>query len=167
MISTSYIKLILIGLLFFVGTSCEEKSKPIEENDNSNVENVNSFKATLDKHLVAVANKNSVALKSTMSPKGNMELIQPASEIVYSVEGFMKFHQEWFNVPNWTVETKVLSTTIGDKVGVATTEFLYKEPERNGKPYFNRLIVTYTLEKINNNWYIIKDHASSVEKTKS
>lgn len=27
------------------------------------------------------------------------------------------------------------------------------------------MIVSYGLEKINNNWYIIKDHATTVEKT--
>ena len=117
------------------------------------------------KHLNAIKTKDLNTLKSTMSPKGNMELIQPSSEILYSVDGFMKFHKDWFEIPNWTVNTKILSMNIGDKVGVATTEFLYKEPERNGKPYFNRLIVSYTLEKINSKWYIIKDHASSIEKT--
>ncbi len=50
---------------------------------------------------------------------------------------------------------------------MATTEFLYKELERNGKPYFNKMIVSYTLEKTDGNWYIIKDHASSIEKTKN
>lgn len=117
-------------------------------------------------HLDAVKAKDASALKATMSPKGNMELIQPSMEILYSVDGFMKFHQEWFDLQNdWTVETNILSTDVGDRIGVATTEFLYKEPERNGKPYFNRLIVSYTLEKIDGEWYIIKDHASSVEKT--
>ena len=79
----------------------------------------------------------------------------------------MKFHQDWFALPDWTVETIILSTDVGDNMGVATTEFMYREPERNGKPYFNRLIVSYTLHKIDGQWHVIKDHASSIEKTKS
>lgn len=154
-------KLILVSLLIIGFSSCNK------EKETSKEQNEELFKSAILKHLNAVTAKDSNTLKSTMSPNGNMELIQPSSEIVYSVDGFMKFHQDWFRVPNWTVDTKILSTDIGNKIGVATTEFLYKEPERNGKPYFNRLIVSYTLEKINNNWYIIKDHASSIEKTKN
>lgn len=158
-------KLLVVSLVVFSISSCDCKSKDTQENEISEKENEGLFKTALDKHLKAVTDKDFTALKATMSPNGNMELIQPSAEIVYSVDGFMNFHQEWFNVPNWTVDIKILSTAIGDKIGVATTEFYYQEPERNGKPYFNRLIVSYTLEKINDNWYIIKDHASSIEKT--
>ena len=161
----SYCKILLVSLVLLMTGSCNEKSNSIQEEAISTEQNEDSFKAVLAKHLDAVANKDAVALKATMSPNGNMELIQPSSEIVYGVDGFMTFHEEWFAVPNWTVSTEVLSTDIGAKIGVATTEFLYKEPERNGKPYFNRLIVSYTLENIDNSWYIIKDHASSIEKT--
>lgn len=160
-------KLIFLCLLIIGFSSCDIRQKDDQQYEISKIKNEELFSSVILKHLSAVKNKDFITLKSTMSPKGNMELIQPGSEIVYSVDGFMKFHQEWFDVPNWTVNTKILSTDIGDRIGVATTEFLYKEPERNGKPYFNRLIVTYTLERINNNWYIFKDHASSIGKTKN
>lgn len=160
-------QVILLSLLLLSFSSCDVKEKEVQGNEVSKEQNEEVFKSVLLKHLNAVATKDLQTLKSTMSPKGTMELIQPSAEIVYSVDGFMKFHEEWFQVPNWSVHTKILSTNIGDRIGVATTEFLYKEPERNGKPYFNRLIVSYTLEKVDGNWYIIKDHASSIEKTKS
>jgi len=160
-------KLILPILLLFTLSACYIKQKDVQKNTTANAKNEEMFKSVLLKHLSAVKNKDLTTLKSTMSPEGKMELIQPSSEIVYTVDGFMKFHEAWFALPDWTVKTKILSTDIGEKIGVATTEFYYEEPDRNGKPYFNRLIVTYTLEKINNTWYIIKDHASSVEKTYS
>lgn len=162
-----YFKLIVVSLLLLSFSSCEEKQKDIQQNEVSEKQNEELFKSVFEKHLNAVTNRDLTTLKSTMSPKGNMELIQPSAEIVYSVDGFINFHQEWFNIPDWTFKTKVLSTSIGDKIGVATIEALYQEPERNGKPYFNRMIVSYTLEKTNGNWYIIKDHASSIEKTES
>lgn len=158
-------KLLVICLLIFGFNSCNYKEKEIQKDENPKGQHEELFKSTLSKHLDAVTKKDLAELKSTMSPKGDMELIQPSSEIVYTVDGFMKFHKDWFELPNWTVETKILSMDIGDRIGVATTEFLYEEPERNGKPYFNRLIVSYALEKIDGKWYIIKDHASSVEKT--
>jgi len=164
--TNDWYKLMFISLLIAGFCSCNTKLGNPESKEISQVQNEELFKSVLQKHLTAVANKDYKTLESTMSPDGKMELIQPSSETVYGVKGFMDFHQEWFDLPNWTIKTKVLSTDVGDKIGVATTEFYYEEPERNGKPYFNRLVVSYTLEKVNNEWFIIKDHASSIEKTK-
>ena len=160
-------KWVLVMVLIFAFTSCDTVEKEVSSTAISRKQNEADFNTTLQKHLEAVMSKDLVALKATMSPKGNMELIQPSSEIVFGVDGFMKFHQDWFALPDWTVETIILSTDVGDNMGVATTEFMYREPERNGKPYFNRLIVSYTLHKMDGQWYVIKDHASSIEKTKS
>ena len=96
-----------------------------------------------------------------------MQLILPSTEIIPTVEKFLAFHEEWFQDTIWSFETKILNTEIGDRIGMAVTEVIYREPERNGKPYFNRQIVSYTLEKIKDKWYVIKDHCTSVEKTKS
>jgi len=123
------------------------------------------FKAVLKNHLNAVSNKDLKLLKSTMSPNGEMQLILPGFEIMYSVEKFMNYHENWFKDSTWTFETKILNTEIGDKVGLGVTEIVYREPDRNGEPYFNRMIVSYVLKKIDSNWYIIKDHASSIEKS--
>lgn len=117
----------------------------------------------MQKHLDAVTNRDIETLKSTMSPEGEMQLILPGSEIIYSVDGFMDYHEEWFSDSTWTFETKILNTRMGDKMGMAVTEIVYRETEREGKPYFNRMIVSYDLEKIDGKWYIIKDHASSIE----
>jgi hypothetical protein len=162
-----FYKWLLITLFFISFNSCDRKEEVSATIEISRTRDKDAFKAVMQKHLDAVMTKDTIRLRSTMSPHGNMELIQPSSEILYSVDSFMQFHKDWFAVPDWTVSTKITSTTIGTQVGVATTEFLYEEPERNGKPYFNRLIVTYTLEKIDGIWCVIKDHASSVEKTKS
>jgi hypothetical protein len=162
----TFSKVLILIFILLISISCDKRTASSQEKEVSIKQNEAAFIVVLKKHLKSVSDKDYAAMKSTMSPYGKMELIQPSSEIVYTVDGFMKFHQDWFNVPNWSVSTKILSTNIGEKIGVATTEFLYQEPERNGKPYFNRLIVSYTLEKINNKWYFIKDHASSIEKTK-
>ena len=54
---------------------------------------------------------------------------------------------------------------MSDDLGMAVVEVIYREPNRNGKPYFNRMIVSYDLQKVAGQWYVIKDHASSVEKS--
>ena len=94
-----------------------------------------------------------------------MQLILPGMEMMNSAEEFMAYHREWFQDTTWTFDTNILNTEIGDRLGMAITEIVYREPDRNGKPYFNRMIVSYVLEKNNGQWYVIKDHASSVEKS--
>lgn len=157
----------LFFILLLLIVSCQPTASEDIELSKQQLENEKECKAAMEKHLTAVKNKDLIALKSTMSPDGEMELIQPGLEIIYTVDSFMRFHEEWFEIPDWTVNTEILSMHVGNRIGVATTEFLYKEPERNGKPYFNRLSVTYTLEKKNGEWVVIKDHACSIEKTKS
>ena len=147
-------------------TSCDSNQEKSNVNVNNNaLQNEALFVATIQKHLDAVSNKDLTTLKSTLSPEGKMQLILPNSEIINSTINFIEYHKEWFQDTSWTFETKIINTEIGDKIGIAVTEIIYREPDRNGKPYFNRLIVSYGLEKIDDKWYIISDHASSIEKS--
>jgi len=149
----------MFGLLL-QGQTSKENVQSLDTNHEQR------FIERMQEHLNAVSNKDLTTLKSTLSPEGEMQLILPNTEIMYSVEKFMEYHQAWFQDTTWTFETKILSSEIGEKIGIAITEIVYREPERNGKPYFNRMIVSYALKKIDDQWYIIKDHASSIEKTK-
>lgn len=166
----TFLLICLTGIFF---TSCNETStsKKVENDVETNsievdpVENEKMFTQVMQKHLDAVTNRDLKALGETMSPDGSMKLILPKTEIINGVDGFMEYHKEWFAVPNWTFETKILNSEIGQEMGMAITEIVYREPNRNSKPYFNRMIVSYDLKKIDGNWYIIKDHASSIEKS--
>ena len=156
---TTLIFIFMFGLLL-QGQTSKENVQSLDTNHEQR------FIERMQEHLNAVSNKDLTTLKSTLSPEGEMQLILPNTEIMYSVEKFMEYHQAWFQDTTWTFETKILSSEIGEKIGIAITEIVYREPERNGKPYFNRMIVSYALKKIDDQWYIIKDHASSIEKTK-
>ena len=123
------------------------------------------FQAALDAHLNAVRQHDFEALKRTVPASGPMHLVLPNGAHFATAEEFLSLHEEWFQDTSWTFETKILNTDIGDKIGLATTEIVYREPDRNGEPYFNRMIVSYGLEKIDGQWYVIKDHASSIEKS--
>jgi hypothetical protein len=163
--------LFAVGILF---TSCEQAAEKkvdpamVEKTnqEEAKVINQNEFLAQLEKHLDAVSNKDLETLKTTLSPYGAMQLILPGMEVIEGVDGFMNYHQQWFADTNgWTFETDIKSATIGEKMGLAIVETIYREPDRDGKPYFNRMIVSYDLEKVDGTWYVIKDHASSVEKS--
>ncbi len=163
-------KIILLGILSLTAlisiNSCKEsenKNDKISKMDINNIEE--TFKTTMQTHLDAVSNRDMETLKSTMSPDGKMQLILPGSKIMNTVDKFIEYHIEWFKDTTWTFETKILNTEIGEKLGIAIVEVMYKEPNRNGKPYFNKMIVSYALKRDKTNWYIIKDHACSIERT--
>ena len=160
--SNTFLILLSVCILLI---SCQEKEQKIDLATEKGSNEI-AFVATMQKHLNAVTNKDLVALKSTLSPNGNMQLILPNTEITNTVADFMEYHKNWFAVKTpWSFETKILNTEVGEAFGIAITEIIYSEPERDGKPYFNRMYVSYALQKMDGKWYIIKDHASSIEKS--
>ena len=155
--------LVLSTLLWTCNSSPNKLIQPtVDQNQNEK-----AFHATLQKLLQSIENKDLEAMKSTLAPNGEMQLILPNSPIIFTAKGFLDMHKEWFQDSTWTMKHQVLNAKVGDRIGIATVDAMYKEPNRNGKPYFNNLMVSYTLEKIENQWYLIKDHACSFEKTKA
>ncbi|WP_034058489.1 YybH family protein [Lacinutrix jangbogonensis] len=158
-----YTLILIIALSCF---NCNTKTEQIEANIISQEGNEKEFNIVLNKHLEAVSKKNLEAMKSTLTPNGNMQLILPSTEPTNTNTAFINYHKEWFAAPiQWSFKTKILNTNIGETLGMAIVEVVYSEPLRNGKPYFNRMIVSYDLEKTDGKWYFIKDHASSIKKS--
>ncbi len=156
------IKSTLTLFVIFILPGCQsklEQSKEIETN-------LIQINKTLETLLDAIERKDINALKSAMSPSEKMEFIVPSTPVTYSVESFVNFHDEWFKDTTWTIETNILNVKPGLTIATATTEAIYREAERNGRPYMNHMIVSYVLEKNQDNtWSIIKDHASSLKRT--
>ncbi len=158
------IQLLLAAITILIINSCAENhtADPI---DSTKQQNEAAFHQTLDKHLTAIINKDLATLETTLPPDGNMILIMQGSELIHSVDSFLNFHRVWYQDSLWTMETKTIKTEVGESVGFAVTESVYREPERDGKPYFNRMITSYVLEKTNGNWYVVNDHVSSIVKS--
>lgn len=159
-------KIILFILISLLVTACNDLSETKEKKVIiEDLANKKAMIAVMNKHLNAVTNRDLNTLEATLSPDGEMQLILPGEDIIYTTDKFLEFHREWFKDTTWTFETKILNTDLGESFGMAVTELTYREPERNGKPYFNRQIVSYDLKKIDGNWYVIKDHCTSAEKS--
>ena len=160
-------KLVIYTLLTVLVLSCNEHKNQSHEKETviDHDANKKTMITVMETHLNAVTNRDLKTLESTLSPNGDMQLILPSQDIIYTTDKFIEFHREWFKDTTWTFETKILNTDLGDRFGMAITELTYREPERDGKPYFNRQIVSYNLKKIDDNWYVIKDHCTSAEKS--
>ncbi|MEQ9168566.1 MAG: nuclear transport factor 2 family protein [Fulvivirga sp.] len=119
----------------------------------------------LNNHLGAIAEKDLTLLEQTLSPNGDMELILSGREVTYTTASFIQLHKDWFNETGWTYSWKILNTNVNADLAIASVEVLYEEADINGKPYFNKMIVGYGLRKENGHWYVIKDQATSIEKS--
>lgn len=153
---------LIFVLIFF---SCQSKENT-QSTPETIAQNKAAFTQTLTTHLNAVSQKDLPILQSTLSPKGDMHLILPQSKMTTTVEGFMEYHRAWFEAEGeWTLDNKIVYSNIGEDAGFAIVEAVYKEPQRDGKPYFNRMNVSYDLKKIEGKWYVVKDHMCSVAKS--
>lgn len=160
----------LMLTISLVTTSCdiEQQDTNLEQQNTSNAveqPDKEGFTALLEKHLRSVSERDLSTLEGTLSPKGDMLFILPQSPLRTKSSEFMDYHRAWFQDTTWSFETKILETNVEQDMGIAVVEAVYSEPERDGKPYFNRMHVSYALRKMDGNWYVVKDHASSVEKS--
>ncbi len=86
----SILTIFTVNLILF---SCKNEIDE-KENINHQSQSEEEFVNTMQKHLNAVTNRDIETLKSTMSPNGEMQLILAGFEIIYSVDGFMDYHEE-------------------------------------------------------------------------
>lgn len=157
-----------VVLLLSLAIGCANPANPAgagSDTDAMQATDKQAFKSALEKHLKAVSQKDLSTLAGTLSPKGDMYLVLPRSPITTTAKEFLATHEEWFQDTSWTFETKIIHTDVDANLGIAVVEVMYKEPDRNGKPYFNRMAVSYALRKLDGNWYVIHDQACSLEKT--
>ncbi|MDB4292742.1 nuclear transport factor 2 family protein [Maribacter sp.] len=161
------ISLLLVCFFSVAGTSScknepEKKLEAVVQNKTGNKE---LMLAAMQTHLDAISNRDLKILESTLSPEGTMQLILPGTDIIENTAGFMDYHREWFKSAGWTIDSKILNSEAGETMAMVIVESLYQEAERDGQPYFNKMIVSYALKKINKKWYVIKDHMASVQKS--
>lgn len=156
-----YLPVLSIFLLLLACQTAEE-TKP---NAAEIQQNQAAFTKALTVHLNAVSQRDLTTLAATLSPKGDMHLILPQSKMINSAEGFMDYHREWFKSDGWTLDNEIVYTNVGEDMGFAIVEAVYRELERDGKPYFNRMHVSYDLKQMDGKWYVVKDHMCSVAKS--
>lgn len=164
------IKVIVLGWLLCLVIGCQnaapgEQALSPEEKKALKKADHKLFHATLRKHLKATADRDIETLRGMMPPDGFMHLMRPATAVVYSSDKYLKYHELWFEDQNWNIETTITDSKVGTDMGFAIVDLLYKEKERDGKPYFNKMCISYTLQKYDDgSWYVIADHSSSIKK---
>lgn len=127
--------------------------------------NTSEARAILVRHLKSVEDKDSITLKSTIHVGGKYRLILPDGTFMSTSSEFYEMHKNWFLEPGWTIEFEILEFSQTGHLANSTVAAVYKEADRNGKPYVHKMWITYVLEKIGDDWYVTSDHASTREKS--
>ena len=154
------LKLLLSVLLLVATLSCEKKQP-----EQTPITSPEAALNVLGDHLAAIAMRDYELLQSTLSPQGDMLLILPETNIQTRVDSFLSMHERWFQDTTWTFAYNIHHVLPGRDLVEATVDVTYREPERGGKPYFNKMAVSYTLRRQGEAWYVVKDHACSLEKS--
>jgi len=157
--------ILIIIAMFLNGCNQGANQKNVATSETLNAQAGIAFNNILKKHLNAVSQRDFEALKSTLPDSGAMHLILPNGKMFTKVSEFLALHEEWFKDKSWTMDTKILYTDHSNDYGIALVEAMNREPERNGKPYFHKMLISYTLKKQNGKWMVIADHASTIEKS--
>lgn len=161
--------LVILSSVFF--SSCkqegaiEEAGPSLEAQKAQRKADHKLFHATLRKHTTAISNRDIATLKTLMSPDGLMHLMRPNTAVVYSTDNYIKYHESWFQDPNWSIKFTITDSEVGAEMGLAITEVMYEVPERDGKPYWNKMTISFVMKKMDGAWYVISDHSGSVKKS--
>ena len=123
------------------------------------------FHASLRQHLNATFNRDIETLESLMSPDGMMYMMRPNTQVIHSTESYIDYHRSWFADDRWKLSGSITDSHVGTDVGTAVVDVRYEIPNLNGKAYWNELVISYVLKKVDDKWYVISDHSSSKRKS--
>ena len=151
----SFVLILLVSFMY----SCTPSPKKVQDESKA--------RAKLDKLLTSLEKKDVVGLKEVMSNSDNMELIFTSGDITSSTAEFIEFHEKWFQDSSWTMRHEIVNFKYHGNFATATVKAFYKEPDREGSPYFHNMMVSYVLKELENGeWSIIKDQATTFDKAK-
>ena len=123
------------------------------------------FHATLRQHLNATFNKDINTLEGMMSPDGMMYMMRPNTPVIHTTDSYLEYHRNWFQDDSWRLSGQITDSHVGTDVGTAIVDMRYDVPNKNGKSYWNEMVISYVLKKVENKWYVISDHSSSKRKS--
>ena len=123
-----------------------------------------AFSATLSRHLKALRDKDYETFAATLPDAGPFSLVLPDGSRLETAEAFKAMHREWFATPGWTMTHEVLHVHQSGDMAFALVKAVYREAERDGKPYRNTLYVSRVFFREQGRWLMRYDQATSAEK---
>jgi ketosteroid isomerase-like protein len=119
------------------------------------------FRATLEKHLGAVAAKNIDVIAATVAD--SVTLIFPDGEVLQSKQKFIDFHKDWFKDTAWKMTTEILKATEGGALSYGLIKYQYTKLNGDGsiKTQSNAYLMLI-FEKQKDGWKLIHDQNTKI-----
>jgi hypothetical protein len=122
------------------------------------------FEEALNNHLEMVKRRNLPGFTKTVIQDERLILILPNGTLIEGFEAVKQFHAEWFSDPDWTLESRLIKTIIGQDLGTALLEVEYKDLDMDGEPYFLKYYLNLTFLFENEQWLLVFDQNTMLPK---
>jgi len=154
---------VAIALLF---SFCAEDPEMVQAKlEEAAKQNERDFIEALREHIASVEAKDFRRMIKTIPSDGDLTLVLPDGKKFTTAEEFRELHEPWFNQPEWSIKFQVLFTDVASEYGIAVCEATHRKPGENDVELVHKMHVTYAFKKIDDNWNMVMDHASTLEKT--
>lgn len=121
-----------------------------------------TIKETFDLYLKSIDNRDVDALMSTVTTGKDFVFLTTGGTLIDSVEGYRKFHVDWFSEENWEMPVEVLNIHEGTDYGYVLAKFFFKATMPDGKPYENISYFTLIFHREDDMWKVIHDQITYI-----
>ena len=115
-----------------------------------------TFRATLEKHLQAIQDRDLDALAETL-PTDELTLVTSDGRLVRSVAEFLDMHKGWFAMTTWTLGLTTVHVEETAEMGVAVLQLDYRETPPDRPPLRQQSYLTLVFRHQSGRWVMVLD----------
>ncbi|MFB7914193.1 YybH family protein [Streptomyces sp. NPDC056061] len=113
------------------------------------------FTTALDRHLAAIGARDLDAYMETVHDEATC--ILPNGKTVTGAADVRAFHRDWFQDPDWTMETELTSSVVQRDTAVAVLRVDYRDLDAEGEPYRLSYLLSLVFARADDRWLLVHD----------
>jgi ketosteroid isomerase-like protein len=123
-----------------------------------------SLQGTFDLYVRSIHERDLEALMSTVTSGPKMIFLTTSGRVIDTVEGYRRFHVEWFAEQGWTIDFKMIELREGVEYGYVLTKYRYAGKDPEGRAYESESYFTLIFHKQDDMWKVIQDQITPIRK---
>ncbi|MFB0565459.1 MAG: nitroreductase family protein [Candidatus Aminicenantaceae bacterium] len=116
-----------------------------------------TLKETFDIYVQSIQNSDLKNLFTTVTDNENFFFLTSRGKLINSLDGYYKFHEEWFELKDWEMPVELLEVQEGKEYGYTTAIFHYKQKMPEGGQYNLDSYFTLVFRKEDGMWKVVAD----------
>src|SRR4051812_13691773 len=109
------------------------------------------FRATLDRHLRAIRNRDLTELVATLPPD-EVSLITSDGRLVRTTAEMVEMHRGWFAQTTWSLDTEIVSLLESPELSVAVLRLEYRDDPPGQPPIREASYLTLVFASRDGRW---------------